>query len=46
MTIRKVGKGKFKLFSKKTGKPLSKAVSKKQALKRERQVEFFKHKKK
>lgn len=43
--IRKV-KGGYKLFSKK-GKPLmKKAASKKKALKRLRQVEYFKHKKK
>lgn len=44
MTIKRSGKG-FVLVSKKTGKPLSKkGISKKAALKRERQVEFFKHK--
>ena len=43
MTIRKV-KGGYKLYSKKSGKPLSKTTSKKGVLKRERQVEYFKHK--
>lgn len=42
MTIKKVGKG-FKLFSKKTGKPLSKVTTKSGARKRERQVEYFKN---
>jgi hypothetical protein len=41
--IKSIGNGEYKLFSKKTGKPLSKAGSKEAAKKRERQVEFFKH---
>lgn len=44
--IRKTSNGKYKLYSKKTGRPLSKATSKAGALKRERQVEYFKHQKK
>jgi hypothetical protein len=42
MTIVKTG-GKYVLKSKKTGKPLSKLGSKAAAVKRERQVEYFKH---
>lgn len=43
MTIRKVG-GQFRLVSK-TGKNLGTYSSRKGAMKRERQVNFFKHKK-
>ncbi len=42
MTIRAVGGGKYKVFSEKTGKPLSKATSKAGAAKRLQQVEYFK----
>jgi hypothetical protein len=42
MTIKKSGKG-YKLYSKKTGKPLSKVTSKKGAMKRERQVQMYKN---
>ena len=41
--IRKVGKGKYQVKSYK-GKNLSKPMSKKAAVKRLRQVEWFKHK--
>jgi len=41
--IKKV-KGGYKLVSKKTGRNLGKAKTKKGILKRERQVEYFKHK--
>lgn len=44
MTIKSEGKGKYTVRSK-TGKRLSKKVSKKKAQKRLRQVEYFKHKK-
>jgi hypothetical protein len=44
--IKSVGGGKFKVFSEKTGKPLSKALSKKAAEKRLGEIEYFKHKKK
>lgn len=37
-------KGKGKLMSKK-GKPLTKCVSRETAMKRERQIQFFKHQK-
>ena len=45
MTIKKVG-SKFQLVSKKAGKPLMKPGSKEAAVKREREVEYFKHAKK
>jgi hypothetical protein len=44
MTIKKVSGGKFQLVSKKTGKPLMKPGTREQAVKREGQVEYFKHK--
>jgi hypothetical protein len=42
--IRKSG-GKYTLYSKKSGKALSKPGTKAAAQKRERQVNYFKHKK-
>ena len=46
MTIVKTKKG-YEVKSEKTGKPLSKkTLSKEQAVKRLRQVEYFKHQKK
>ena len=45
MTIRKMGNGKFKLVSK-AGKNLGTFASKKLAEERERQVQYFKHRKK
>lgn len=41
--IEQVGKGKYILKSRKTGKNLSKPVSKKKAKERERQVNYFKY---
>lgn len=43
--IRKVKGGKF-IVKSKTGKKLSKPTTKKKAIKRLRQIEFWKHKKK
>ena len=43
MTIKKTPGGKFQLVSKTTGKPLSKPTTKAKAIKREKQVNFFKH---
>lgn len=45
MVVKRVGGGKFQPVSKK-GKPLGKPGSKKKAIKRLRQVEFFKKRKK
>jgi hypothetical protein len=42
--IRKV-KGKFVVVSKKSGKKLSKPITKKKAEERMREIEYFKHKK-
>lgn len=42
MTVKPVGKGKYVLVSKK-GKALTKPVSKKEAIHREKQVVFFKN---
>jgi len=44
MSIRKTLAGKYKVYSE-SGKPLSKPTSKAGAVKRLRQVEYFKHKK-
>ena len=41
--IKKTKDGKYGLYSKKTGKPLSKPGTKAAAQKRERQVQYFKH---
>lgn len=41
--IKKTGK-KFEVVSEKTGKPLSKPTTKKKAVKRLQQIEYFKHK--
>ncbi|MEZ0223255.1 MAG: hypothetical protein ACAH83_01785 [Alphaproteobacteria bacterium] len=41
--IRKNKDGKYVLYSKKTGRALSKPGTKADAMKRERQVQFFKH---
>ena len=49
MTIRKVkrkGKTQYCVFSKSTGRNLGCSPTRKEALKRERQIQFFKHKKK
>jgi hypothetical protein len=46
LMIRKTSGGKYKLYSKKTGKPLSKPGSYSQTVKREKQVEYFKRVKK
>ena len=45
MTIRKVSEGQWRLVSK-TGRNLGTFPSRKKAEERERQVQFFKHKKK
>jgi hypothetical protein len=42
--VKSVGSGLYKVFSEKTGKPLSKAMSKGAAKKRLGQIEYFKHK--
>lgn len=42
MTLKKVG-NKFKVVSKTTGKDLSKPMSHDEAMKRERQIQFFKN---
>jgi hypothetical protein len=42
MTVKKVAGG-YKLYSKKTGKPLSKTTTKAGAKKREMQVQYFKN---
>lgn len=44
MTIKPAGKGKYVLVSH-TGKRLTKPTTKKNALKRERQIQFFKNNK-
>ena len=44
MTIKKVPGG-FKLYSHTTGKPLTKTVTKAAAVKREQQIQYFKHQK-
>ncbi len=44
MTIRKI-KGGYRLLSKTTGKNLGTYKTKAEALKRERQIQFFKHQK-
>lgn len=41
--IKKVTGG-YKLYSKKTGKPLSKTTTKSKVIKREKQVQYFKNK--
>ena len=41
--IRSAGKGKYVVVSKKTGKRLSKPSSRKSAVKRLREIEYFKH---
>ena len=42
--IKSVGSRLYKVFSKRTGKALSKSISKKAAVKRLQQIEYFKHK--
>ena len=42
--VKSVGSGLYKVFSERTGKALSKATSKKAAVKRLQQIEYFKHK--
>jgi hypothetical protein len=42
MTIKKAG-SKFEVMSKTTGKPLSKPMSKKAAVHREKQIQYFKN---
>ena len=44
MTIRKLAPHKFRLVSKRTGKNLGTFKSRKAAVRRERQVQFFKRK--
>lgn len=41
--IKRTKDGKYVLYSKKTGRALSKPGTKAAALKRERQVQFFRH---
>lgn len=43
--IKSVGKGKYEVVSEKTGKRLSKPLSKSGAKKRLAEIEYFKHKK-
>ena len=43
--IKKTSNGKFVVKSEKTGKNLSKPSSKEEAIKRLKQIEYFKHKK-
>lgn len=46
MVIRRMKAGKYELYSSKTHRHLGTFRSKKAALKRERQIQFFKHRKK
>ena len=43
--IRSIGKGKYRIYSRKTGKNLGTFSSKAAALKHEREIQYFKHKK-
>lgn len=45
MTIKKKPSGKYDLVSKKSGRRLGKDMTLKEAKEREREVEYFKHKK-
>lgn len=45
MTIRRIAAGKYRLVSKRTGKNLGTYRSRKAAVRRERQVQFFKRRK-
>ena len=43
--IRKLPSGKYRIYSRKTGKNLGTFSSKAQALRHERQIQYFKHRK-
>lgn len=43
--IRKIGKNKFRIYSRKTGKNLGTFSSKAAALKHEREIQYFKNRK-
>jgi hypothetical protein len=43
--IRKIGKNKYRIYSIKTGKNLGTFSSKAAALKHEREIQYFKHRK-